>query len=135
MNIGTPQTKVEYSGYISLLKLRNDLNHDSEIEKDVEIITLKQHLYDKAAEDAWKLTSNIDDIDVFANWLVTTKYTHAKEFVSIGEDRITIGVNAEKIDNQTIEYALKMLSKIEHLKGFAAIEFGEMIEVYELPTQ
>ena len=142
MKLGTPQTKVNYGSYANLLKLCKEplVEDDWEGEQDVEIVTLKQHLYDKAAEEAWDVTSNFvapnleEDIDAIAGWLVEEKYTHAKEFISYGEDRITVGVNAEKIDNDAVEYALQLLSKVDHLKGFSTIEFGELIEVYEPQT-
>ena len=133
MNIGTPLTRFDYGDPTGLFSLNVDdiLGEEWGEIKDIEIITLKQHLLDLAADHAWTLTSNFDEIDSIAETLVRTKYTHAKEFVAIRDDKFIIGINASIINKQSIKYAFDLLANIEQLKTNKIVEFGELIEVYE----
>ncbi len=137
MNIGTPLTEVDFGDPVGLFSLDVDevLGDEWGEIKDIEIITLKQHLYDKASEDAWRLTNDPDEVDIIINLLLSSKHTFAKEFVSIENDRFIIGVNRRIINRSAIKHAFDLLSKIECLQDKGKIEFGETIEIYESNTQ
>lgn len=133
MNIGTPLTQCDFGDPTGLFSVNVDkvLGDEWGEIKDIEIITLKQHLYDKATEVAWQLTNHINEIDILIDLLLSNRFTFAKEFVSIQNDKIIIGVNAPKINKNAIKHAFDLLSEVDRLQNQDTIEFGETIEIYE----
>lgn len=131
MNIGIPVTKFEFGDSSKLISLKtSDVLGDEWGEiRNIEVITLKQHLIDKASDEAWKQGANIENIDSILEDLLITKHSHAKEFVSFNDDKIIIGINVSDINNETIQHAFELLSKIDHLQGFHI--FGDDIQIYE----
>lgn len=106
---------------------------------DVQIITLRQHLKELAYTEAWQHTTAVEKcshcgmslLQEQADVLMSTKYHSAKEFVSIGDDAIVVGVNADKVDDTTIDHALVLLSRIEKFEPGVRTEMGELIHVYD----
>ena len=97
--------------------------------RDIEVITLKQHLEDQAIEEAWTNPRNLKTIDRTIDKLCETKYTHAKEFVKIQKDKFTVGVNFHHIDDKALTYALYLLTQVEDFNKPGVNYFGEDIEV------
>ncbi len=133
MNIGTPLTEVDFgdpSGLFSL-DVSQVLGDEWGEVRDIEIITLKQYLHDKASEDAWRLTNDPDEVDIIIELLLGSKHSYAKEFVPVHRDKFVIGINAPVIRKNAINHAFYLLSLVEELEDYTTIEFGETIEVYE----
>lgn len=133
MNIGTPLTEVDFGDPAGLFSIDVDtvLGDEWGEIKDIEVITLQQYLYERATEDAWRLSNHIDEVNIITSLLLASKYSFAKEFVSIENDRFIIGVNAEKVNRSMIKHAFDLLSQVDNLQDRGKIEFGETIEVYE----
>lgn len=133
MNIGTPLTDFDFGDPAGLFSLNVDevLGDKWEEIRDIEIMTLKQYLYEKASEDAWRLTNDIDEVDIIIDLLLTSKHSYSKEFVAIQNDKFIIGINAIAVDRKSIKHAFNLLSRIEDLSDLGKVEFGEIIEVYE----
>lgn len=133
MNIGTPLTDFNFGDPVGLFSLNIDevLGDEWGEIRDIEIITLKQYLYEKASEDAWRLTNDVDEVDIIIDLLLTSKHSYSKEFVAIKNDKFIIGVDALVVDRKSIKHAFDLLSQIENLRDLGKVEFGETIEVYE----
>jgi len=114
----------------NLSQIDDDIDYLDEV-KDIEIVTLKQYLKDKAAEDVWNHINHIKNVDDLIEKLLITKYTSAKEFVNIEDDKITIGIDALRVNNKAIGYAFDMLSRINYQELKGLFEFGNVVKVYE----
>ncbi len=126
MNIGTPVTKIEFQN-----PLNKPVHETSDEMKDIEVITLKQYLFDKAADQAWQSTNDIYEIDLKTKELIKTEYNTAKEFVSFEYDKIVVGVNAEKVNEESVRHAFDLIH-ISQPSGLSYLEFGKTIKVYDL---
>jgi len=137
MIIGTPLTEVDFgdpSGLFDADALKALGDEWGEI-RDIEIITLKQHLHDKASEDAWRLTNDPNEVDIIIELLLESKHSFAKEFVSIENDKFVVGINAPAIRKDAINHAFNLLSIIDDFENNTVIEIGETVEVYESKNQ
>ena len=103
--------------------------------QNIQVITLRQHLEDLAAEDAWNQTSDITQIDRTIDKLRKLKHNHAKEFIQLDDGKLTIGVNADEIDEESINYALSLLYDLDELRERRRIEFGEDIQIDEVANE
>jgi len=103
--------------------------------KNVEIITLNQHLTETAADEAWAKTHHPDDIDNVIDKLRKIKHTHSSEFVDVKEDKIVVGVKDTKINDETITYAFKLISKVKDLNEHKRTEFEEYKNTNEMDNQ
>lgn len=99
---------------------------------DVQVITLQQHLKELAYAEAWQHPyTDTSELCERADVLMSTKYHSAKEFVFIENNRIVVGVNADKIDDAAVDYALVLLSQIEKFELGVRTEIGELIHAYD----
>lgn len=111
---------------------------------DIEIITLSQVMYEEASLEAWQdivdefETNEPDEIDRYvdelADRLLHEKYAYAKEFIEITENRIRVGLNAERIGNREVDRACIMLLEVESFTPGTYLEFGEKVNVTERTT-
>lgn len=102
---------------------RNDLS-------DIQIITLKQWLKEQAYEQAWVECTFPGDIEAYAQHLLETEFTHAKEFVDINAKiGIQIGVNVSEIDDNAIDQAIFLLSQVESLTTIKMHQFGDRVKI------
>lgn len=99
---------------------------------DVQIITLKQWLYEQACEEAWdKSIRSKNHLDLQIKQLLATKYTHAKEFVYISPKGIQVGVNVERVDDHAVDKALVLLTQVDELMSGKEkrYEFGNEVRI------
>lgn len=86
---------------------------------DVEIVTLRQSTIDRATNRV--LDSIVDVVDVpmkIADELTLAEYATNREHVNIDGDKITIAVQADVVDDTTINSAMDMLmSLVEYTPG------------------
>lgn len=131
--LGTLLQEAEFNDPIGLFNSpHNELNNEDWGEtKDIEIITLKQHLREKAFNMVWRVTDDLDKAEHVMEMLLKEKYTHSREFVDIGSDKIIVGVNANKINTGAIKQAFDLLSRISDLSEEKIHIFGGLIEVNE----
>jgi len=102
---------------------------------DVEVITLKQHVKDQALEHALEdfgkhqHIGQVQEIHDRVNFLLETKYTSAKEFVLIEQDKVRIGVDKTEISDHAIDYALSLLIQVESFNPGERYEFGDEVNI------
>lgn len=99
---------------------------------DVEVVTLKQYARDCAYKEALGTPENIasyEDLRIEVETLLETQFKEAHEFVSIEPDRILIGVDAEKVDDRTIDKALLLLVELENFDVGSYHVFGDPIKL------
>ena len=99
---------------------------------DVEVVTLKQYARDCAHREI--MESNVcvlsyEDLEVKVEDLLEQKYTSAKEFISIEESKIVVGINADKVDQRITDKALLMLVEIEDFTPGTFLTFGDPIDL------
>jgi hypothetical protein len=94
---------------------------------EIQIITLQQWLYEKTLDTVYNITD-------FAHItkLIERHHPQIREFVDIDTDKIVIGINAEKINNDNVNNALSLLTSIEDLKKVKKYEFGQSINTEKL---
>lgn len=101
---------------------------------EVQVITLDQYVKELALEHALndfgrhQLIVDVDEVHDRVNFLVETEYTSAKEFVSIEEEAIRIGVDRSEIDDAAIDYALSLLIQVENFSPGQRSEFGKKVK-------
>lgn len=98
--------------------------------RDIEIITLKQHLRDQATSEAWDITPDPTTVDQTIHTLLKTKFSSAKEFVDIENHHITVGINAMMVDDAAVDKAIMLLIEIEDITKTSYTEFGDAIRLY-----
>lgn len=98
---------------------------------DVQVITLKQWLRERAYDRAWNECTSPVDVEPLAHHLLTTEFTHAKEFVKISYNLIQVGLNVSEIDDNAIDKAVVLLSEAESLQPGNRYEFGEQVKVHD----
>lgn len=105
---------------------------------EVTIITLKQHFYELAIDEAWnKISSTSNPVQFFseleqtANQILHTQFKTAKEFIRIDNQTIHIGINAVQIDDNAVDKAVELLFQMEYLNQDAFKEFGEEVLIDE----
>lgn len=97
--------------------------------QDVQIITLKQWLYEQAHERAWALCYLPHEVATYAENLLITEYTHAREFVNIYANGIQVGINTIEVDDTAIDRAIMMLSEVDSFTTERRIEFGKRLPI------
>ena len=137
MNIGTPLKRYDYGDPDGLFTdvISDILGEDWGELKDIEVLTLKQHLYDRASEQAWRMCDDAEKVDRIIESLMRHEYSKAREFVSIEEDKFVIGVNAPIINKKSIKRAFDLLSNLREISVRRRVEFGELIKVNETQVQ
>lgn len=98
---------------------------------DVQVITLKQYLYDLAADEAHNRHVDLNNIDSYIDYLVRTKYYSAREFVLVTHDKITVGINTDKVDDHAVDYAKTLLIQMQSFESGIQQEFGQEIKIYD----
>lgn len=96
---------------------------------DVQVITLSQHAKERAFERAWKECAFPGDVEDYAQHLLETEYTHAKEFVDVSLSGIQVGINVSEIDDHAIDKAIVLLAEAPSLTETKYYEFGEQVKI------
>lgn len=137
MNIGTPLTRYDYGDPDGMFTdvISDILGEDWGDLRDIEILTLKQHQYDRASEQAWRICGDVNKVDQVIESLLRHEFRYAREFVTVEEDKFVIGVNAPKINKKSIKHAFDLLSNIREIDVRRTIEFGERVKVNEATVQ
>ena len=98
--------------------------------KDVEVVTLTQYAKDCAYRevlDAPEYAMSYEDIETQVEGLLETKYNTAKEFILIESGKIMVGINAERVDQRTMDKAMMLLIELEEFNPGDHHTFGEPI--------
>ena len=98
---------------------------------DVQLITLKQFLRERAYEKAWQECSSPKDVEARAEYLLATEFTHSSEFVEITKNGIQVGVNLPEIDDNAIDRAVMLLVEAGSLRPGNKYKFGARVKVYD----
>jgi len=133
MNIGLLQNKYYKGRYGDNISIEAESPEKIPM-KPIEIITLEQHLIDRAAVEAWTKTTDVKEIDKLVDNLRKLNHNSAHEFVEIDENKITIGIHNDIIDENAIDYAFSLLSNVKDLNEKKRIRFGERIKINEKET-
>ena len=104
---------------------------ESEDFADVQVITLRQFLKERAYDKAWHECSCPNEVEGYARRLLHTEFTHAREFVDISKKGIQVGVNVSEIDDKAIDRAVALMVQSETLESGHKFEFGERVKVYD----
>jgi len=107
-------------------------NAETNDTRDIEIVTLKQHLRDRAMSKAWEMRpESIDSINERVEQLLNTEFSHSKEFVEIDKHgRITVGVNALQVTDGVVDQALALLIQVDDITKQQVVTFGEVKQIY-----
>ena len=100
--------------------------------KEVEIVTLKQALYDLAISEAWEINPNPNTVDQTSHMLLRTKFNSIREFVEISEEKITVGINAPIVDDSIVDVALMLLFRVDDITTIGITYFGEEVPQVDL---
>ena len=99
---------------------------------DIEVVTLKQHLRDKATNAAWDDASvNLLTVEQVIRDKLQHEYSYSKEFVDITPNKIKIGVDADSVTDNVVDRALALLIQVDDITQESMTEFGEMRRIYE----
>lgn len=101
---------------------------------DVRVVTLKQWLTEQAYDQAWLECSDITKIQQHADQLLSTKFSHGKEFIEISSSGIQVCIDSAEVDDHAIDRAIKLLSEIDNLTTDGKFELGEEITIQCNPT-
>lgn len=93
--------------------------------EDVRIFTLKQYMREKAYDEAWAQTDDVNMIEELANKFFEDHYNKKKEFVEIKHDHVVIGLDADVIDDNAVNKAILYLASIDDFTPGEVYEFGE----------
>lgn len=98
---------------------------------DVQIITLKQHVYEQAIDmtEGMRLHYPEEILEHTIADLLVVKFRYAKEFVSVGPDKITVGVNTKIVDDAAVDRALMLMIQVDDITQQGRTEFGEDVLV------
>lgn len=102
---------------------------------DVEVVTLHQYARDCAYKRVLesRAVSSYEDIQIQIEDLLATSFGEAKEFISVEKERITIGVDAERVDDRAVDKALLLLIELEDFSVGSHHTFGETIKINTKP--
>lgn len=101
--------------------------------RDVEIVTLKQYARDCAHReilDTNMVVLSYEDLEIKVQDLVEREYNMGKEFISIEDERILVGLNVDKVDNHAVDKATLMLVEIEEFTSGTFLTFGDPIKLF-----
>ncbi len=99
---------------------------------NIEILTLSQHARDCAHQAAMENYHELDtyeDLNLEVQSLLENQFNKASEFISIEEERIVIGVNAESVDDRAVDRAMLMLVDLEHFEMGSYHIMGDPIKL------
>ena len=99
--------------------------------KSVQIITLKQWLYDNAVEQAWTQCIDYTKIQQLINQQIKQHYNCGRQFVEVANNQIQVCVNANVVDEQAMAQAALFLLQVQDLITPATYYFGEVIDIYD----
>lgn len=99
--------------------------------RDVQVVTLQQYLYDLAAERAASDKVDLHQFESYIDYLLQTQYHSAYEFVAVYTNKIVVGVNANKVDDRTIDYAKTLLIQLDSFEPGTKQRFGRRITIYD----
>lgn len=85
---------------------------DNEPTKDLEIITLADHVRREAFKHAFMLTSDIDKATDIAQTFINSN-PKVKEFIQISDEKITACVNRPYVDDLAVDIVFERLFNIE----------------------
>lgn len=99
---------------------------------DVRIVTLHEYAHEMAIKDVLEMGNDVSNIGMIGatnevDELLDTKYSSMKEFVRIYEDHIVIGVNLITIDDNAMNYGLKLLLEVPNLDVGEFWELGDEV--------
>ena len=104
---------------------------------DVEIVTLSQYARDTAYKDVMEYAQNAaysyEELQVLVENLLTNTYNEAREFISIEEERIVIGVDMDKVDDRAVDKALLLLVEVEDFSTGSHYVFGDTVKITAKP--
>lgn len=107
-------------------------NADTNETCDIEVVTLRQHLRDRAMSRAWETDpDDITNLNENVERLLRTKYTTSAEFVEVQKNKIKIGIDATTVTDDIIDKALLLLIQVDDITKQQIVTFGEAIQVYE----
>lgn len=99
---------------------------------DVEVVTLKQYARDCAHQEIMESSTCIlsyEDLQVKVEELLEQKYKSAKEFISIEDGKIIVGLNVDKVDNRATDMAMMKLIELEDFTPGTFLTFGDPINL------
>ena len=102
---------------------------DSELWADVNIVTLREWAMSQARDVVTEQANTIYDLTPLTIELANTKFNIQRAFVRVDPDRITVGVNADTIDEAAISSATIMLVTIQDFNVIAQYCFGKEVNV------
>lgn len=99
---------------------------------DVRVVTLHECAHELAIKEVLEMGNDVSNIGLVGDTdeveeLLDTKYSSMKEFVRIYEDHILIGVNLVTIDDNAMNYGLKLLLEVPNLDVGEFWELGEEV--------
>lgn len=105
--------------------------------QDVEVVTLKQHCRDRNTEEAFSNSMEMDLLNVdkwLARYLDELEPQTFREFVQVRREprqgpRVTVGVNADIVDDDMMDYALTLLEQVEDYTTPGVYEFGNSVTI------
>jgi hypothetical protein len=108
-------------------------NAETDETRDLEVITLRQHLRDQAINAVWEPGFElVGSIDESIEHLLNGSFTEAKEFVEITQNRIKVGIDAAEVTDDIVDRALVLLLQVDDITKEQIVEFGETRRVYGL---
>lgn len=95
---------------------------------DIHIITLRSHYIDEIYDIAFKAANNkMNDVHKVAKSLMNTGTLKVREFVEIKNNKITVALNVDKIDETAEDRALQLLIEVDEVKNGVLQHFGDPI--------
>ena len=99
---------------------------------DVRIVTLHERAHELATKEVLEMGNDASNVGMVGatdevEELLDTKFSSMKEFVRIYEDHILIGVNLVTIDDNAMNYGLKLLLEVPNLNLGEFWELGEEV--------
>ena len=99
---------------------------------EVRVVTLHERAHELAIKDVLEMGNDVSNIGMVGatdevEELLDTTYSSMKEFVRIYEDHILIGVNLVTIDDNAMNYGLKLLLEVPNLDLGEFWELGEEV--------
>lgn len=102
---------------------------------DVEVVTLSQYARDCAYKQVMETcdVQSYEDIQIQIENLLGTSFNEAQEFISVDNERVTVGIDAERVDDKTVDKAMLLLIEVEDFSQGSYYTFGEPITIKANP--
>lgn len=95
---------------------------------DIRIITLRSHYIDEIYDIAFKAANgSMKDVHNIAKSLMNTGTLKVREFVEVKDNKITVALNVDKIDEAAEDKALLLLIEVDKIVDGVLQRFGEPI--------